>query len=117
MSACGCRYRVTSCDLHVFVDEAAEPVSSQRPDGCVGRDRGDTQPRPTQRGGQPAQSAEHGASSQISLGRVLVRRSSRGLVPKRQDLGVLGGAERASSISQLSRRSEHQVDESEGNSR
>jgi NAD(P)-dependent dehydrogenase (short-subunit alcohol dehydrogenase family) len=35
----GAENRVTSCDLHVFVDEAAEPVSSQRPDGCVGTSR------------------------------------------------------------------------------
>ena len=30
------RTRVTSCDLHVLVNEAAEPVSSQWPDGRAG---------------------------------------------------------------------------------
>jgi hypothetical protein len=28
---------VTSCDVHVFVDEAAEPISPERPDGRAGR--------------------------------------------------------------------------------
>jgi len=32
----GAENPVTACDLHVLVDEAAEPVSSQRPDGCSG---------------------------------------------------------------------------------
>ena len=27
---------VTSCDLHVFVDEPAEPISPERPDGSAG---------------------------------------------------------------------------------
>ena len=31
---------VTSCDLHVFVDEAAEPVSSEGSDGCARTWRG-----------------------------------------------------------------------------
>jgi hypothetical protein len=32
----GAENPVTSCDLHVLVYEAAEPVSLQRPDGCSG---------------------------------------------------------------------------------
>ena len=32
----GAENPVTSCDLHILVDEAAEPVSSQRPDGRSG---------------------------------------------------------------------------------
>ena len=32
----GAENPVTSCDLHVLVDEAAEPVSSERPDGRAG---------------------------------------------------------------------------------
>jgi hypothetical protein len=35
-SPVGAENCVTSCDLHVFVDEAAEAVSSLRLDGCVG---------------------------------------------------------------------------------
>jgi hypothetical protein len=34
--AVGAENPVMSCDLHVLVYEAAEPVSSQRPDGCSG---------------------------------------------------------------------------------
>jgi hypothetical protein len=32
----GAENSVTSCDLHVLVDEATEPVSSDRPNGCPG---------------------------------------------------------------------------------
>jgi integrase len=32
----GAENRVTSCNLHVFVDEAAEPISPERPDGRAG---------------------------------------------------------------------------------
>jgi hypothetical protein len=32
----GAENSVASCDLHVLVDEATEPVSSDRPDGCLG---------------------------------------------------------------------------------
>jgi hypothetical protein len=31
----GAEYCVTSCDLGVFVDKAAEPVSPQNPDTCA----------------------------------------------------------------------------------
>ena len=32
----GAENSVTSCDLHLFVDEAGEPILSERPDGCAG---------------------------------------------------------------------------------
>ena len=32
----GAENSVTSCDLHVLVDETAEPVASQRPINCCG---------------------------------------------------------------------------------
>ena len=35
-SPVGAENRVTSCNLHVFVDEAAEPISPERPDGRAG---------------------------------------------------------------------------------
>jgi hypothetical protein len=35
----GAENPVTSCDVHVLVEEAAEPVSSERADGCA-RTRG-----------------------------------------------------------------------------
>jgi hypothetical protein len=33
----GAENAVTSCDLHVLVYEAAESISSQRPERCSGR--------------------------------------------------------------------------------
>ena len=35
----GAEYCVTSCDLGVFVDQAAEPVPPQNPDTCLYRGR------------------------------------------------------------------------------
>ena len=32
----GAENPVMSCDLHILVEEAAEPVSSERPDGRAG---------------------------------------------------------------------------------
>ena len=42
----GAENPVTSCDLHVFVDEAAEPVSSEWPDGRLGTWRSVARGRP-----------------------------------------------------------------------
>ena len=36
LNAVGAENRVTSCGLHVLVDESAEPISSQRPDRGTG---------------------------------------------------------------------------------
>jgi hypothetical protein len=36
----GAENRVTSRDVHVFVEEATEPVSSEDVDGCAGGSRG-----------------------------------------------------------------------------
>jgi hypothetical protein len=33
----GAENPVILCDLHVFVDEAAEPISPERPDGRAGK--------------------------------------------------------------------------------
>jgi len=55
-------------------------------------------------------------SGQVSVGRAFVRRSYRDLVPKRQDLGVLGRVGAGEQHQPAQHANEHQVDESEGHS-